>query len=257
MVSAMKNLHNPTKRVLDILLTLSDVDGGISQAQICEKTNIPKSTISPILKTMVEMGFLNLSNGLYKVGIESFKVGEAFLRSTSGLEIITSYMKAIVDECNEICQLGIYTDQGVLYLEKIEPVRSIKLASSVGSTLPHYATALGKALISQFDNDTLRAMFAGKMQKFTKNTITDIDRLIEDIESVRRNSYATEYGEISDHTQCAAIPIVQDDRVLAAISVSVPSFRSSKAEIEKMAHILLKYKALIEDDIAGMNIELK
>lgn len=98
-------MHNPTKRVLDIMLYISEYEG-LGLSDISEGTQIPKSTISPILKTLVEMKFLHCDpSGRFYIGKNAFKVGSVFLRSFSATDVIRQYMAQIVNECNEICHL--------------------------------------------------------------------------------------------------------------------------------------------------------
>src|SRR5699024_3031372 len=100
------NLHRPTQRVLDILLLLSQNEDGLSHTEISQLTDIPKSTISPILRTLEEMKFVTLNaHNKYAIGINALKVGGTFIKSNSGIDIIRSFMEEIVDECNEVCQL--------------------------------------------------------------------------------------------------------------------------------------------------------
>lgn len=251
------NLHGPTKRVLDILLLLSKNEEGLSYTEISKFANIPKSTISPILKTLIEMQFVQLNSyNRYTIGINTFKVGGTFLSSISGIDIVRSFMEEIVKECNEICQLGIYNNKEVLYLEKIEPSRSIQLVSNVGMSLPAHATALGKSLLIQFTNDELKEIYKDGFITLTKNTIDNIDDLIIELENIRRNGYAYEIGEASEEIECISVPLESNKKVVAAISVSMPTFRKSEKKFSDIKKLLLKYKSIIESNIEKIPLDL-
>lgn len=253
----MSNTHKPTERVLKVLLTLSSDTIGLTLTEISEKTDIPKSTLSAILRTLLEMQFISVNElNQYMIGVNCFKVGENFLKSIDGIEIIRNYMKEIVSECNEICQLGILNRNKVLYIEKIDPLRSIKLVSSVGMHLPAHSTALGKALLSQYDNKYIRNLINDDMEKLTDNTITDLDKLINDIEQARIKGFASEVGESSEGVECIAVPLSNNGITFAAISISIPSFRSSKEKSDKISNLLLKYKEIIEAQIDGIPLNL-
>ncbi|MDY6064937.1 MAG: IclR family transcriptional regulator [Finegoldia sp.] len=249
-------MHMPTLRVIKILKEVSKYEKGLSMTDIAEKTDIPKSTLSPILKTLVEGNFLELSNNQYLIGFEVYKLASSYTKKSDAISIIKSYMKNIVEECNEICQLGIYEDGMVFYIAKVEPRQSIKIVSSVGSRLAANAPALGKALISKFDDSYIREFFKDKMVKYTENSTVNMDELIGQVRDVRENGYALEYGEISDDIRCIATPLEVDGDIVAAMSISIPNYRAGEENLNRCTRVLLKYKKIIEKNLTGMDINL-
>lgn len=243
-------MHKPTERVLNILLTLASEKRSLTLTELSEITNIPKSTISPILATMVDMKFLNKKEDQkYRIGINSFVVGETYIESTSILEMIKSNMTEIVKECNEICQLGIIQGGKVLYIAKKEPKQAIQLISYVGKLLPIYSTALGKALISKKSDEEIKLLIDDNMVSLTENTITDIDEFLNEMKEVKFNGYAYDLKESSLDYMCVAVPIEKDNKIITAMSVSVPVYRSNKEKFDKILEILIKYKEIIEDSL--------
>lgn len=68
-------------------------------------------------------------------------------------------MKAIVNQCAEICQFGILEHSDVLYLAKVDSPEPIRLSSSIGKRLPAYCTSLGKALLCEFSKEELQELY--------------------------------------------------------------------------------------------------
>lgn len=252
----MNDLHKPTERVLTILLILSDHDG-LTLTELSNISNIPKGTISPILKTLTDMKFIHLSNNnLYKIGANSFKVGSTFMESFNVIDMIKSSMKEIVEICNEICQLGIYDNGNVLYIEKIEPKQSIKLVSSVGKTIPAYSSAIGKALLTQFTNEEVKTIYTNGLLPITKHTITDIDVLIDNLNESREKGFAYESMESNENIECFAVPLEANGSIFSAISISIPIFRNTREKSLESIEILLEYKEKIEKRLKYINIDI-
>lgn len=249
-------MHMPTLRVLNILKSIADSPKGLTMTKISEITSIPMSTLSPIMKTLCLKNFLELNNNRYTIGFYLYRIGNIYTNNSQALSIIRSYMEDIVEECNEICQLGVYDDGVVSYIEKVEPKQSIKIVSSVGTKIPAYAPSLGKALLSQFNEEYIRRKYDRKMKKFTEFTTTDINDLLYQISKVRTEGYAYELSEVSEDIVCIAVPIVVDSNTIAAISVSVPRYRIDKDLFLKHKNTLLKYRNLIETTLTGMEIKL-
>lgn len=252
----MLKVHKPTKRVIDILLNISKYQEGLNFTEISKLTEIPKSTLSPILKTLVDekMLYLNEYTMKYKVGSRSFKIGYSFVDNLDIMAEIRQKMQIVVDECDEICQLGILDDKNVLYIAKVEPLQAIKLESSVGKSLPAHVTALGKCLLTNFSDAEIKSMYKDGMEKYTKNTITDIDVFLKEIGNVRKLGIAYEWGEANEQVMCLAVPINNNHKAILSISVSVPIYRADKVKLKKIEQILKKIQASIEKNIKILGV---
>ena len=253
-----QTLHNPTKRVTDILELLSKTSIGHTLKEISDTLNIPQSTISPILQTLCKTQFImrNEYTLKFSIGVTSFMVGYSFINSLDILEIIKKHMRKIVKETDEICQLGILNEKDVLYIAKVEPTQPIKLESHVGKTFPAHTTALGKALLSKYDDEKIRSLYSQKMKKLTEKTISDVNILIKEIQYIRANYIAEESGENNREVRCVAVPLIFKGYIFASISISIPIYRSSDEKIESIENCLLKYKDSIEKELSNINIEI-
>lgn len=257
MVKSNNSLHNPTIRVIKILEALDECLDGLNLSELSEKINSPKSTISPILQTLLSKNYISIDKNTskYKIGIKSFILGSSFSSNSNSIDIIKDQMKDIVDACNEVCQLGILIDYDVFYLAKVDPEQPINLVSTVGSKLPAYATALGKALLSGYSNEEIRSYFKDKLKPITSNTITSFDKLLQQIEEIRNGEIAYEWEEINRDTGCLAIPLKKKNKVIAAISVSFPLYRASNEKLGLIKKILHEKVSVIEQLIHRLDLE--
>jgi len=69
---------------------------------------------------------------------------------------------------------------------------------------------------------------------------------MDEIEQVKKHGYSYDLQETSLDAKCVAVPIEKNEKVIAAMSVSVPTFRSNDQKLDKIVNILLKYKNVIE-----------
>ena len=142
--------HAPTQRVLDILEFLSKQEAPCTLTEIAAGIAASKSTVFAVLHTMARRRFLHLdpATDRYSLGISAFSVGSAYLEQADFLTLLRGEMRSVVEDCGEICQMGILEGGEVLYLIKIDAPQPIRMASFVGKRLPAYATALGKAMLA-------------------------------------------------------------------------------------------------------------
>lgn len=250
-------MHKPTERVIEILKEIRYSDEGLTVKEISTQTKIPMSTLSPIIKTLVDNKFLEQHENKYVLGLELFKIANSYVNTSNALTIIKDYMKNIVDEVNEICQLGIYEKSGyVFYLAKVEPIQSIKIISNVGTKIAANASSLGKALLSQFSESEIKEIFKDGMKTYTKNTVGSVDELIDEIENFKKIGYYEEVGEVSEDIRCIAVPLEIKNKVVAALSISIPIFRANDERIKLVKETLIKYKTRIEASLVGFENEL-
>lgn len=252
-------LHKPTLRVINVLNIVDKYEQGLTFSDISEKLNIPKSTLSPILKTLVESKYLEIDEkGCYKTSFQLFQLGMSYSGHLDVMSIIRKQMENIVDKVGEITQFGVLIDDMVLYLEKVNTNDSIEIVSSVGKKLPARATGLGKALLSGLTNEEIEKLYDGvKFTKITENTKDNLNDLIEEIEQVRKNGYALDNQEISMNMSCVAVPIKVNGKVKGAMSVTYPMFRKTEGKNEEILDALLYHKNIIEKilDIQKLDID--
>lgn len=250
--------HRPTARVLDILEVLATNSEGLTLTEISNLIKVPKSTILPLIRTLVFRKFLFFNKNSYKytIGINCFCVGSSYTNNMTSLEFIKNEMDYIVKETDEICQMGIMHDNKVLYIAKVDSTNPIRIISYVGKKLPAYCTALGKAMLSETSLSDLKKMYPNKLTAFTKNTITDINILYKQLLEIKEKQIASEYGEINEQSYCLSTPIFQNNKIIAAISVSIPYFRMSDEKTILIKKLLLEAKVKIETFLKDNNIDI-
>lgn len=251
-------LHKPTLRVVKILDLINNYENGLSFLDISTKLEIPKSTLSPILKTLEITNFIEKNDkGCYIASFKLFQLGLSYSGRLDSLSMIKKQMEIVVDKIGEIVQFGVLIDDMVLYLEKVSAPDNIEIVSSVGKKIPAIYTALGKALLSGFSDEEIIEKFKDyEFVKYTENSITNIDRLLDEIHMVREKGYAVEKQEFTLNTSCVAVPIREDGIIKGAMSATYPIFRKTEDTEDFISKVLLEQKEIIEDIIKIQNLKL-
>ncbi|MEY7998779.1 IclR family transcriptional regulator [Clostridium sp. Mt-5] len=243
--------HKPTERVLNILNFLSISPKKLTLTEISEAINVPKSTLYPIMQTMLERNFVSLEkNSLkYSIGISAFCIGTSlYSRNKYMIEFIQKIMKDIVGNIDETCQMGVLDGNNVLYVLKEDPVKDmdIRLISRVGKRIPAYCTALGKALLSQHKIEEIKSLYPDGLKAITKNTITDFNVLENQLKKIRETNVALEVEEVTKFLRCYAVPLTSKGRIMGAVSISIPTFRATEEKNKLAVELLLKAKEKID-----------
>jgi len=241
-------VHKPTARVLDILALLGSNPEGYTLTEIADLIHAAKGTIFPILHTMNDRKFIlqDVGTGKYRIGISSFCVGESYTNNKTVMQFITEEMHSIVNQVGEICQMGVLDNGEVLYVAKVDNKEAIRLISHVGKRLPAYCTALGKALLSTISIADIKKLYPNGLKSYTPNTIDTFKKLENAIAETKKTGIASESEEIAEHLCCLAVPLCVNGKAIAALSVSSPTFRSTREKDKLIKKVLLCSKEKIE-----------
>ncbi len=244
--------HRAADRTIRAIEYVAASPSGRTFSQIVEHLDAPKSSIHPILRTLCERGFLMVSpdTRLYRTGARLFECGNSYLEQTDALALIRGQMRRIVDACSETCHFGILEGGDVLYLLKIDSPEPIRMYSSVGRRLSAYATALGKALLSDHTPAMLKALYPEGLKPVTDRTVVHMDELAAQLAAVRETGLSYESEESDQHVRCVGAPIRKDGRIVAAVSVSVPLFRAEEEKMRFIGDLLRNARARIEGIVA-------
>ena len=130
----------------------------------------------------------------------------------------------------------------MIYIDKIEPGRSVRMITRIGASNPVHCTSVGKAILSFLPeeriNDIIRRL---RFERFTHRTISTAEQLRTEIEKTRRRGYAVDDEELEEGLRCIAVPVLDAQRLpVAAVSVSGPSFRVTAQKLPSIANHLLQ-----------------
>lgn len=244
-------------RVMLIIELLTEHHEGLSFTELQDALEVPKSSLFSLLRTMTNRGHLLLNDETrrYRLGVRYWEAGQAFLRGTDLPTTAKSYMEQASVELDETVQLAVLDGLENVYIAKVEADQRLQLVSEVGMRLPAYATGLGKALLAHLEPDELQRRLDGaKLEPFTPNTITDKDVLLETLEQIREQGYATDDGEYTPGVHCVAVPVRDhQDHVVAAMSCSVPHVRMTGTREDRLLEVLRNQAAALSRELGSQS----
>jgi DNA-binding IclR family transcriptional regulator len=228
------------RRALRILRCFSLEHAELGVSDIARTLGMHKSTVHRLLLTLETEGFVHQVDGYrYALGWRLFELGAAVPALQTVRQPVLRRLESLVEMTGETAHLGVLDEGQVLYVEKVESARPLRMPSAVGRRVPLHCTALGKVLIAGLDDTLLRsALYAKPLPAFTQNTITDPDRLKEEIKQVQETGFAVDREEIEEGLMCVAAAVV-DERVITrgAISIAGPSSRVLPRLEDHVVHV--------------------
>ena len=233
-------------KTLSILEQYSKADE-LGIKELSESTGIPASTVQRIVNTLVMKQYLvqNPHTLKYQLGIAFFNISSRYSNSRDWVEVAKAHMEEQVEKTQETVNLAILQGKSVIYLTKVASPHILRPNFTVGTAYPALNTALGRCLLAYQPWDKVERMI-----RLQPNFNKDINEFHEMLEEVERNGYATEDEEFQPGLFCIAAPVWDaNDRVVAAISTSIPKIRLNESNKENIIGMMQSTASQISLDL--------
>ncbi|WP_240041393.1 IclR family transcriptional regulator [Paenibacillus ginsengarvi] len=218
-------------RVLDILELFAGEQDAYSITDIATRLDMPASSAYMLVQNMLSRGYLEAdrSGKMFHIGYKIFEIRTRYMRSTSLISEFYRVADKIVDGLNETVFLGVRGGDQLIYIAEKQVSTPLRFTNQFGKTLPLYASASGKMLLVNCSADEIRSLYpSGELKGLTASTLTSVDRLLEQVDTARKEGLAYNLGETVHDVHCIAGPIYDSEgTIVASMSVSIPTVRIS------------------------------
>ena len=215
----------------------------LSQKQIRSELDLPNGTCFNILTTLESYGMIERdpTTSLYRLGPHLIHLGFIAYKNFDVRSLslpILKRLNALFDETVYLTILDKSSNEGIV-IEKLDSSQTTVVVRQLGEKVPLYASCTGKSLLSGFDEYELeRYLRATDFVKLSSKTITEQDKLRNEVETIKRKGYAITQDEWGDGATAVSSPVRDyTHRVIAAISLSGPTPRMEKTISEMIQHI--------------------
>src|SRR5437773_1470344 len=212
------------ERAAELLVRVVESPRALGVGELAEGSGLPKSTTSRLVGALERRGLVQ------RAGDRRVAPGPVLLRfahrDTGGslVELATPALRALADLSGETINLGVPGPLGVEHLAQEDSRHFVGGTNWVGRRVPYESTANGKVL---------RAFTADRPG---------------DGAAIRAQGYAVAVDELERGLSALAAPVFGADHVaVAALSISGPSIRLTRARIAELAPALLEQARLVSE----------
>jgi DNA-binding IclR family transcriptional regulator len=235
-------------RGLDILELFAGGSPELTQTEISDRLGLPVPTVHRLVKLLTERGWLvrDPASRRLRLGLGAARL----LPAVRLPEVARDPLRALAERTGETVNLATLDGDEVLYLLTETGSHLLTLRSHTGLRLPVHATALGKCLLAQLDDEAARrAAGPEPYDGLTPRTLTTWKKLAANLARIRREgvAYSREEFEIGLHSIAVPLDWVDGDGPVA-VNVSLPSSRAGR---EATTELVRELKATVAQ-IAGV-----
>jgi IclR family acetate operon transcriptional repressor len=198
----------PAQRLLALLEVIAEKDQFFTLQSLVEETGLPKPTLHRMLQQLESSGMLQreADNRHYSKGNRLRRLAENLLLNDTVHGARHAVLNQLVARVGESCNITALSGGEVLYLDRVETSEALRFYLHPGSRVPVHCSASGKLFLAQMSPAQRRRLLEMiPLKAFTDKTLTDIDALEAEIETVRQNGYAFDDEEFLPGLLCIAM----------------------------------------------------
>jgi DNA-binding IclR family transcriptional regulator len=235
---------------LKVLLTLREATEPLSLTEISRTLGLNKATALRLLVTLEKFRFVekDRQHKKYRIGSNAFYVGSGFIAEGKQKKIF-QVMGSLVRDLKHTITLSVLDGSSVLFVERVDGTERVKVTVDIGSRVPAYSSAAGKAMLAGLNNQEIRERLKrAKFERVTSHTLTSIERILGSIQKVRDSGFAINDEESTQGLFAIAVPVrSQAGENVAALGAAFPAgVLKTKEDQKQVAQRLWKAAEEIE-----------
>lgn len=236
------------ERAFELLDIMAESGGSIGISELAEAAALPMPTVHRLVGTLVTLGYVRrLATRRYALGTKLIGLGDSATKLIGGWA--KPYLSELVRQTHETSNMAFLEDDMAVYIAQVPSEHAMRMFNEVGQRVLPHSTGVGKALLSQLDDEAVRALVARTgLAPRTAKTLTTLDSLLADLGAVRARGYAIDDEEQEVGVRCFAVPVVGAP-TLTAMSIAGPTARVTIESVEQFVPLLQSAAQRLSKDL--------
>lgn len=212
-------------RTLDLIEFVVARPSGVVAQEIASALDIPVSSLSYLLATLIERDYLRREGRQYfpGEGLDRLRVPSAELSLIDRARPLLRALRSHLNETATLFRLEGWEAEAVLTETAGQPLR---YSIDVGARVPLHAVAAGKIFLSMMSDEKLGRYFAEvSLNGYTEHTIRKRAQLMKAIETVRETGIASARNEFTQGITAFGTALRSGVDAPLAVSIASPSMR--------------------------------
>lgn len=229
---------------------------GATITELADGTDLTPGTVHTHLATLKECNYVIQEGDEYRLGYHLIALGESVRNHHELYRAAKEQIETLAEETGESVHLIIEQSGQIYALYERFGQEAVGIDFHIQKrkqALAHlHCTAAGKAILSQLPRNRVEGIIdQNGLPAVTENTITDVDELFEELETVREQGYASVDEEQMIGIRAVGAPITHESVNVGAVAVSGPTARLKASKFRES----LPEKVIQAANICEVNLQ--
>lgn len=224
------------ERGIAVLRCFNENVASLSNAELSDRTGIPKPTVTRLAATLVSLGLLrqDATTERFALAAGVVSLARAFLAHLDVREVARPYMQALAQHLGGATYLAV-RDGGEMVLIEIARSREVALRShhEIGTRIPLAASALGRAYLAGLAHWQPQRYGQVLKQLEHDSAPADWPATLNHLQHARdtwqREGYTLSLGEVNHEINSIAVPLPMADGEPMALNFGGPAFTCTES----------------------------
>lgn len=190
-------------------------------SELADSVGRSKSTVHAHLASLANRGYVVNVDGQYRLGLRFFDLGVHVRNSIDLYPVAAPKLVEVASQSEENARCVVEENGLGTFIAGATGKHSVSTDARVGTQTYLHCISSGKAILAHLPDHRVRAIVDRYgLPRRTENTITDLQTLRSELVTIRENGFALNRGESIEGLHAVGAPILDEDDVVGAISVS-------------------------------------
>lgn len=224
-------------KAFHVLEVLAAAGRPMALTELSALAELDRSAVQRITHTLQALGYLRQHPGTraFFLSGKMLAFSHALLSGDRLREVALPHLEALNKETAETVNLMELEGQQIVYVVRLAGSYPVSVDLHVGSRLPAFCSAGGRAILSRLEEDmALEIIAASPRPKMTRRTQTELPALKQALRKARQLGYALNDEESFVNDISVAAPLInRQGEVLGAINIAVQASRWTAGEVTR------------------------
>ncbi len=220
-------------------------------SNVARRTGMTRAAARRYLLTLARLGYAESDGKLFWLVPRVLRLGYALLASTPLPRLAQPILDGIGERTHEVATVAIREGEDVIFLAHSASRRIISATTGVGTRVPLFCSAAGKAILARQPDEEIERFLKGhNFPRLTPRTKTSFDQLSTEITKVRAAGFAISDEELELGLRSIAVA-VPDPRGQVVLAIAV-SLHAGRMTVDQMIQNLLPELQAGQQNLASM-----
>ncbi|MCZ2818125.1 IclR family transcriptional regulator [Modestobacter sp. VKM Ac-2984] len=228
-------------RALSVLEILA-AQGEAGVTEMAAELGVHKSTAFRLVAALESRGFVEqlADRGKYRLGFGIVRLAGAAAAQLDIAREGRPVCEMLAADLEETVNIAMLDGDRAVNVSQVRGPGALSTHNWVGQGTPLHATSSGKVLLAHAADAVRKEVLSRDLQSFAPGTLTDPEKLQQHLDQIVEQGWASTVEEFEVGLNAVAAPVRgPDGDIVAALSVSGPSFRVAADDFERLAQCVV------------------